>query len=408
MIDHASANGGGEIVIPPGDYTFTPLRLRSNICLTISAGARLTASPNRADYFPVGYDHNEMGQVTSALYAIDAENVTLRGEGTIDLNGASFYHMDEPTDVHTVGPEITQAHLDEAPRSYDWRVNQPIFFLRCKRIKVDGLNIVNAPCWTFSFTACRTITVDHLNIDNSLILPNNDGMHFSASSDIVISNCHVIAGDDCVALSCITDFDSVCEDVVVSNCVFQSASKAISIGFKHSIVRNVLIDNVIVRKSNRAFVSMCHPGTGLVENVRVSNCILEGRAYGGNWWGNGESIVLMVSPQHLSHFRDPEPETRFDASMRNISFSNVTCRSPRPIGIVSTMEGGIRNVQLDNVVVEIIPDEMPSLKGNVIDLAPGPKNLSIPARVGIAVRNAAVRTSNVVDPNGDAVEVYQA
>ena len=93
MIDRLAEGGGGEIVIPPGEYGFSPIRLASNICLTISAGAKLTASPDRADYFLIGYDHNEMGPVTSAIYAMDAVNVTLRGEGTIDLNGLLLFAL---------------------------------------------------------------------------------------------------------------------------------------------------------------------------------------------------------------------------------------------------------------------------------------------------------------------------
>ena len=69
----------------------------------------MIASPERSDYFPIGYNHNEMGDVYSAIYAMDKEHITLKGEGEIDLNGLSFYHMDKPTNVTSVGPEITSA-----------------------------------------------------------------------------------------------------------------------------------------------------------------------------------------------------------------------------------------------------------------------------------------------------------
>ena len=98
-INQLAASGGGEIRIPPGEYHFRPIELKSNICLNLSAGTKMIASPRREDYFPIGYDHNEMGQVHSALYALDAENITLKGEGTIDLNGEAFYHMDKPKPV---------------------------------------------------------------------------------------------------------------------------------------------------------------------------------------------------------------------------------------------------------------------------------------------------------------------
>lgn len=406
-INQLTGSGGGEILVPPGEYHFKPIELKSNICLNLSAGARMIASPRKRDYFPIGYNHNEMGDVFSAIYAKEMENITIKGEGTIDLSGESFYHMDRPTEVSTAGPEVTREYLDEAPRTHDWRVNQPVFFHRCNNIRFEGVTITNAPCWTLSFNFCQTIKMIDLTILNSLIIPNNDGMHFTGSRDIVISGCHITAGDDCVALTSITDWKVPCENAVITNCIFQSASKAISVGYMHSIVRNVLVANVVVKKSNRAFVLMCHPHTGLVENVQVSNCIFEGRSYGGNWWGNGESIVLMATPQHIARYRDPLPEPRFDTSIRNVTFSHLTCVSERPVGIVA--DGPlIQNVQIRDAVIQIVPEIRPSLKGNVIDLAPGPENYQIPrSGVGVFYKNAQLQLRNVVDHQGNPVEMVE-
>lgn len=406
-IDEVASTGGGEIHIPPGNYHIRPIRLQSNICLNLSAGTRLIASPRKEDYFPIGYNHNEMGEVYSVVFAIDQEHITIKGEGTIDLNGSAFYYMDRPSKVTSVGPEITREYIDEAPRTYDWRVNQPIFFHRCRDVCFEGVTIVDAPCWTFSFNFCQVIKMTNLTIENSLVIPNCDGMHFTGSRDILIDGCHITAGDDCVAFTSITDWNVPCENVVVTNCIFQSASKAISIGYMHSIVRNVLIENVIVKKSNRAFVSMCHPHTGLVENVRVANCILEGRSYGGNWWGNGEAIIIMVTPHHITSYREPLPEPRFDYSMRNVTFTNITCLSERPVGIVAS-EPLTCNIQLKDMIIQLVPEERPSLKGNVIDLAPGPENYKIPRQgIGIVYKNAFLQVVNVVDGVGEPVELVE-
>lgn len=407
-IDETAAAGGGVVSIPPGEYTFRPIRLRSNLCLHLEAGARLVASGRREDYFEIGYHHNEMGEVISCLYAFGERNVTLRGEGEIDLNAEAWYDMRNPEDLPTVGPPVTKAYLDEASRTREWRVNQPIFLHQCENVRVEGLTIRNAPCWTFSFNECRIVKMLNLTIENGLTIPNSDGMHFTCSSEILISGCAITAGDDCVALTGITDWNKPCGDAVITNCVFQSASKAISVGYMHSHVRNVLISNVVIRKSNRAFVIMCHPRTGRVENVRVSNCILEGRSYGGKWWGNGEPVIIMVTPHHIERYRDPLPEPRFDCCVQNVVFSNVTCRGERPIGVVAT-EPLLRNVQFRDCIMEMVPEEKPSLKGNVIDLAPGPENYPIPeGNRDIVCENADLLLDNVTDEKGDPVGVLSA
>jgi hypothetical protein len=232
-------------------------------------------------------------------------------------------------------------------------------------------------------------------------------MHFTGCQDILVSGCHITAGDDCVALTSITDWNVPCENAVISDCVFQSASKAISIGYMHSIVRNVLIENVIVKKSNRALVMMCHPHTGLVENVKVTNCILEGRSYGGNWWGNGEAVVIMVTPHHIPSYREPQPVPRFETGVKNVTFSGIVCLSERPVGIVAS-EPVIKNVLLKELVIEIVPEERPSLKGNVIDLAPGPENYTIPhPGIGIVYKNTHLQVDHVVDGEGQPVVMLE-
>jgi hypothetical protein len=315
--------------------------------------------------------------------------------------------MDRASQITSAGPEITQEYIEEAPRTYEWRVNQPMFFHQCQHIRIDSLTITNAPCWTLSFNFCQSVKISNITIDNSLVIPNNDGLHFTGSRDVIVTDCHITSGDDCIALSSITDWNVPCENFVISNCILQSASKAISIGYMHSIVRNVIVDNIIVKKSNRCFVSMCHPYTGLVENIRVSNCIFEGRSYGGNWWGNGEPIVIMVTPQHIAAYRDPLPELRFSVSVKNIAFSNITCIAERPIGIVAS-EPILRNIQLRDICIEIIQEARPSLKGNIIDVAPGPQNYEFPpGEFGMVYKNAQLYLENVTNESGAPVRMHK-
>lgn len=408
QINQLTEQGGGEIRIPAGRYYIRQIELKSHVSLYLEAGARLCASEKKADYHAIGYHHNEMGDVYSIIYAMNAEHISITGFGEIDLNGAAFYHTDNPSTLPSVGPDVTQAYLDEAPRTYDWRINQPIFFHQCQAIRVENITIRNASCWTITCNISRSIKLLNLTIENSLIIPNSDGIHCCGSEDIIISGCHITAGDDCVAFTGITDWHAACQNIVVSDCVFQSASKAISIGYMHSIVRNVLIENVIVKKSNRAFVTMCHPRTGLVENVRIQNCFLEGRSYGGNWWGNGEPIVIMVTPHHIDWYRDPQPADRFDCCLKNITFSGITCLAERPIAIIADEAGLCKNVRISDAVVELVAEEKPSLMGNVIDLSPGTEHYHITSDdIGLVTRHAPVVVENMRNADGDAVNIIQ-
>ena len=49
-IDHCFLQGGGEVVIPTGDYLVSSLRIRSNVTLHLEKDAHLIGSRNPRDY----------------------------------------------------------------------------------------------------------------------------------------------------------------------------------------------------------------------------------------------------------------------------------------------------------------------------------------------------------------------
>lgn len=64
--------------------------------LQLEQGAVLKGSPDLADYPPIGYRHNEMGEVTSLLHSMNTANLRISGSGTIDFNGSAFYDATRP------------------------------------------------------------------------------------------------------------------------------------------------------------------------------------------------------------------------------------------------------------------------------------------------------------------------
>lgn len=98
-IDMCHEKGGGRVVVPAGVYLSRPIELKSNVTLYLEEGAILKASPYIEDYFKIGYYHNEWGDVTSFLFAMNQKNISIEGKGTIDLSGSSFMDFSQAFNI---------------------------------------------------------------------------------------------------------------------------------------------------------------------------------------------------------------------------------------------------------------------------------------------------------------------
>lgn len=331
-VDQCAAQGGGKVVVPAGTFLTGSVELKSNVTLSLGPGAVLRGSGKIDDYPPIAFRHNELGQTRSLLWAMNQTDIRITGEGTIDLNDGAFFDFNQYRTNLTLssGVELDERQRHETEASLAGpRPTQPIFFHRCQRLRADGVTIRNAPCWTITFSVCRDIHVSHLTVANNLRTGNCDGLHFCGSKNAAITDCIFSCGDDCIAITGITDWDEVAENFVIANCIMTSRSAALRLGHQASKVRNVAVNNLVIRDTNRGF-AMFARDKGWVENVRIHNVVLETRLFAGGWWGKGEPLVLCAAGS---------------GHIQNISVSNVRAESENGILVIGQQQN-IRDVEL--------------------------------------------------------------
>ena len=93
-IERLNKQGGGTLFFPSGTYLTGPIHMKSNITLELEAGATLLFSTNFDDYLPfveVRHEGVMMKSFSPLIYAVDAENITIKGEGTIDGQGKAWW-----------------------------------------------------------------------------------------------------------------------------------------------------------------------------------------------------------------------------------------------------------------------------------------------------------------------------
>ncbi len=239
------------------------------------------------------------------------------------------------------------------------RPSQCLFFHQSKNITVRGIRVIDAPCWTFTFSECENVKLTCLTIDTDLTIPNNDGIHLSASRDVIISDCHISSGDDCIAVTSITNWAKPCEDYM-------------------------LITNCIIKESNRGLCIMCNDQSSLVENVRVNNMRIDTRIRAGNWWGNGEPILIMALKHDQWIPADQHPHHQTECSVRNIHIDGITCTAENAMGIYGA-EGCIREVSLQNIDYTRKSSANIALKGYAFDFAPACVDVDVPVDCGLYI-----------------------
>ena len=389
----AAQSKGAAICVPAGTFLTGTINLKG-VSLHLETGAVIKASGDLADYPVQNYYHNELGVLRALIVNLGYDNVSITGNGTIDFSGHAFYAMDQ----YNVPPSrvpFTDAQILECTHPIGQRPAQCLFMHGAKNLTVSGIRVIDAPCWTLTFSECENVKLTDLTIDTDLNIPNDDGIHISACKGVIISDCHISSGDDCIALSCITNWEKPCEDVVIMNCVLRSCSKAIVIGYVYSVVRNVTISNCIIKESNRGLCIMCNDECALVENVHISNLIIDTRIRAGNWWGNGEPIFMMAL-KHDDHIPAEQKPCRVtDCAIRNVRIDGVTCMGENAIGIVGA-DNSIRRVGLRNIDYTRKPSGNLPLKGATLDLSPSQETIAVPEDCAVYISgDADVELANI-------------
>jgi len=262
-IDAVAKSGGGCVSVPAGRFTIGTIWLKSNVELHLAEGACLVGSADLADYnaddaYPENWGSRSEGwQAKHLVIARDVENVAITGPGTID--GAGYAYFKPRAYRGASNYAWRHGYRNSADRKNAVRPGQCLVFVGCRNVRMSGLKLRDMPCWTCYFHGCETVRVDGCEIRTPMDCANTDGFDVDCCRDVVVANCDIETGDDCLtvrasAVQKLGRFARPCEDVLFSNCVCRCAATGVRIGVGTGEVRNVRIRDIDIRESGRGIV----------------------------------------------------------------------------------------------------------------------------------------------------------
>ena len=370
-VDRLSQAGGGTLFFPAGTYLTGAIRLKSNITLELEAGATLLFSDNFDDYLPfmeVRHEGVMMKSFSPLISAMDAENITIKGEGTLDGQGKAWWTeffriyvdlekngMRELNKYQPLWERENDVEALYAETNEDWhgtlkrRFFRPPFIqpVRCRRVRIEGVKIINSPFWTVNPEFCDNVVVTGVTIHN-VPSPNTDGINPESCRNVHISDCHISVGDDCITLKSGRDAQArrlgvPCENITITNCTMLSGHGGVGIGSEMSgSVRKVTISNCVFDGTDRGIrIKSTRGRGGVVEDIRVSNIIMSNI--------KREAVVL-----NLKYSKMPvEPMSERTPLFRDISISGLTAVGVKtPVKIVGLEEAPVTDIILRDINVK--------------------------------------------------------
>ena len=180
----ACAGTGGSVVLTPGNYVSAELTLHGRTTLFLQKGAVLMGSTNLNDY-PVLLPKNvsRSANCRSLLYACNADDLTIDGEGAID---GRCQAMNMPADVRKIGTEGKRPSL--------------IRVFRSRNVTIRNVTLRNPCMWTQVYQDCDQLLIDHETVSAPPDCWNLDGMDICDSHDVIVRNCDLKCEDDAICL----------------------------------------------------------------------------------------------------------------------------------------------------------------------------------------------------------------
>lgn len=315
-IDFCSQQGGGTVILTPGNYLSGTLFLKDHVTLHLEKGAYLLGSLDFSDYpenescFIDGINEKRGRALVLAYQAVD---VGLSGEGVIDGRGKEF-SKDHP-------------HYAERPFL--------VRFVECTKVNISDITLRMAAAWCLHIHDCSDVTVKGISITNRCN-ENNDGIDIDGCDHVSISDCMIDSGDDALCLKATSE--KSCREIKIQNCQVTTNCSAFKIGtesvgdfsnievsncffydvkccavkivpvdggnvdhlFLHDITMKNCTGPVFFSTGNRLrkYFSGCRNVPGQIHHIRMERLYADtvsakGRILDGKPWGNGLGGIVF-------------------------------------------------------------------------------------------------------------------
>ncbi|MGC1188030.1 MAG: glycoside hydrolase family 28 protein [Candidatus Acidiferrales bacterium] len=267
-IDRCAVLGGGEVVVPAGNYFTGALQLRSNTLLRLDKDASIVGTPDYEDYpvTQVRWEGHWIQGHLGLIYAIDSQQIGIVGPGKIIGN-----------------PALAGRPNRDNPLRHPCLIE----FIECTDVRLEDFSTSMRIMWSIHPTYCENVTIKNLTIRSTG--GNGDGIDIDSCKHVLIDGCDIATGDDCISLKSGRGEEAFTilrptEDVRITNCTFADAIFAcIGIGSETSGgIRGVVIEHCkFTLAKTFALYIKSRPGRGaFIEDIVADDLDVSGMTGG--------------------------------------------------------------------------------------------------------------------------------
>jgi polygalacturonase len=306
-------------------------------------------STNPADYPVVltRWEGTECYNYSGLIHANNATHIAITGKGIIDGQGQSWWRW-----VKSAGPaqrklrELGETTSDPKERVFgtpkDALRPSLIEFIHCEDVRIEGVSIKNSPMWTIHPLYCKTVICRNLYLFSQG--PNTDGIDPDSCNDVLIENCTLDCGDDCIAIKSGRDadgrrVDTPCEKIVIKDCHMQRGHGGIAIGSEMSGgVRNVTAAHCFMRGTDIGIrIKTMRGRGGIVEGIELSDLKMT------------DILKDAINIDMEYNLTDPKPFDQTTPVFRKITLRDITCdNAKQDIKLRGLPESPIQNLTIEN------------------------------------------------------------
>ena len=324
-IDACNRSGGGEVIVPPGNYFSGGIVLKSNVTLRLENGATIWASGRIEDY------GNRLVQDHAYLFeALGQENIVVCGDGRFVGTGQGDLRRREGE----TGMPMPRDRFGI------------ILLTGCRNVRLRDFRIRYSEAHTVMLRECDGVFVDGVSIFNNYFRTETDGIDPDSCTNVLISNCHIVAGDDAICLK--TDNGKPLENVVVDNCILESVATALKLGTSSSgDFRDIRVSNCVIRNSTLGVGLFIKDG-GTVEGVGFSNLFIETTRQDVSIakWLRNDIFPIWID---LTKRNPNSPLSR----VRGVSFDDIQIASDNSVVVQGMPQREIESVTLRGINFQV-------------------------------------------------------